>query len=281
MPARDRRRGTARGAQAPKGTAPARFADRIYEADCISGMRDRLPEKSIDIIVTSPPYNIGVDYGVHDDAMPFGRYLEWMEEFGRECRRVLKDGGSLYFNIGDRPRDEFRSFEVAQRIAASLRLQNTIHWVKSIAIPEHGVNAGHFKPVNSRRYMNNCHEYIFHFTKSGSVEINKAALGVPYADKSNIARWNHDNGDNRDRGNQWFIPYGTVSSKKDHPAAFPERLPEMCIRLSGYGKGTVVLDPFLGSGTTCVAARRLGCRYVGFEIDPEYARLSRERLGGC
>jgi len=272
-----------RGAQAPRArtAAPAGFANRVYEMDCMRGMRERLPEKSIDIIVTSPPYNIGVDYGMHDDAMPFDEYLGWMGEFGAICGRVLKDDGSLYFNIGDKASDEFRSFRVAQRIAGSLCLQNTLHWVKSIAIPEHGVNAGHFKPVNSRRYINNCHEYIFHFTKSGSVPINKTAVGVPYADKSNIARWSHDNGDKRDRGNQWFIPYDTVVSKKDHPAAFPEKLPEMCIRLSGFGKSTVVLDPFLGSGTTCVAAARLGCRYVGFEIDPGHARASRERLLGA
>jgi len=258
--------------------APAGFANQVYEMDCISGMRDRLPEKSIDIIVTSPPYNIGIDYGKHNDTMPFDKYLEWMGEFGGMCNKVLKDTGSLYFNIGDKVSDEFRSFRVAQVIADKLCLQNTLHWIKSIAIPEHGVNVGHFKPVNSKRYINNCHEYIFHFTKSGSVPINKTAIGVPYADKSNIARWNHDNGDMRDRGNQWFIPYDTVVSKKEHPAAFPEKLPEMCIRLSGFDKSTIVLDPFLGSGTTCVAAARLGCQYVGFEIDPQYIRASREKL---
>ena len=281
MPAKSRRRvgGEKALARRAGAAAPASFANQVYEMDCIGGMRDRLPEKSIDIIVTSPPYNIGVDYGAHDDAMPFGRYLEWMEEFGAMCGRVLKDDGSLYFNIGDKPSDEFRSFMVAQRIAARLRLQNTLHWVKSIAIPEHGVNVGHFKPVNSRRHVNSCHEYIFHFTKSGKIPIKKTAIGVPYADKSNIARWKHDNGDMRDRGNQWFIPYDTVVSKKGHPAAFPERLPEMCIRLSGFDRSTIVLDPFMGSGTTCAAARRLGCQYVGFEIDPEYIRAARERIG--
>ncbi|MDD9843685.1 MAG: site-specific DNA-methyltransferase [Thaumarchaeota archaeon] len=275
-----RREAASDKAQAPLAcmAAPAAFANQVYEADCISGMRDRLPEKSIDIIVTSPPYNIGINYGKHDDTMPFNEYLEWMEEFGGLCRRVLKDDGSLYFNIGDKVSDEFRSFRVAQKIAGKLILQNTLHWIKSIAIPEHGVNIGHFKPVNSKRYINNCHEYIFHFTKSGKVPINKTAIGVPYADKSNIERWNHNNGDRRDRGNQWFIPYDTVVSKKDHPAAFPERLPEMCIRLSGFDRSTIVLDPFLGSGTTCVAATKLGCQYVGFEIDPEYIKTSREKL---
>lgn len=297
MPAHGRRRGggkkakalfagsAGQGSSAQLGAAGGRgaqagFANRVYEMDCIRGMRDKLPEKSIDVIVTSPPYNIGIKYGKHDDTMPFDKYLEWMGEFGGACRRVLKDDGSLYFNMGDKASDEFRSFRVAQRIAESLSLQNTLHWVKSIAIPEHGVNAGHFKPVNSKRYINNCHEYIFHFTKSGSVPINKTAIGIPYADKRNIARWNHDNGDMRDRGNQWFIPYETVASKKGHPAAFPEKLPEMCIRLSGFDKSTVVLDPFLGSGTTCVAAARLGCQYVGFEIDPGHIRASREKLLG-
>jgi site-specific DNA-methyltransferase (adenine-specific) len=127
--------------------------------------------------------------------------------------------------------------------------------------------------------MNNAHEYIFHFTKSGRVPLEKLAIGVPYQDKSNIGRWNAAQQDCRDLGNMWFIPYETVQKAREHPAAFPVRLPEMCIRLhGGGGEETLVLDPFAGGGSTLVAARRLGCRYVGFEVDPEYVRQSREKL---
>lgn len=254
--------------------------DKVYVMDCIGGMKNVIEPNSIDIIVTSPPYNIGVKYNSHKDDMPYDLYLDWMEEFGKACYHVLKEDGSLFFNIGDKPSDEFRSFEVAQRISKSLKLQNTIHWVKSIAIPEYNINVGHFKPVNSQRYLNNLHEYIFHFTKSKNVKIDKLSIGVAYADKSNINRWNHtkENGDKRDRGNVWYISYDTVQSQKEHPASFPKKLPEMCIKLHGFNKNTVVLDPFLGSGTTCVVAKELGCKWIGFEIDDKYSEISKKRI---
>ncbi|PIT84886.1 site-specific DNA-methyltransferase [Candidatus Micrarchaeota archaeon CG10_big_fil_rev_8_21_14_0_10_45_29] len=253
--------------------------NKVYEIDCINGMNEVLEENSIDIIVTSPPYNIGVKYNSHNDNMEFKDYLEWMNQFGKACKRVLKDNGSLFFNIGDKASDEFKAFDVAKQVNNNnLILQNTIHWIKSIAVPEEDINIGHYKPINSRRYLNNLHEYVFHFTKSGSVTLDRLAIGVPYADKSNIGRWKSVKNDLRDRGNIWYIPYETVKSEKEHPAAFPKRLPEMCIKLHGFNENTIVLDPFMGSGTTCVVAKELGCKYLGFEIDKEYANLSRSKL---
>ncbi len=255
--------------------------DTIFCEDCVAGMGARLPDGCVDLIVTSPPYNIGTQYHSHEDNLPFGEYLDWMGEVAGECRRVLKEAGSFFFNIGDKPSDELRSLEVAQRIRrAGFTLQNTIHWIKSIAAPEERVNMGHYKPVNSARFLNNAHEYIFHFTKGGEVELDKLAIGVPYRDKSNIGRWKKATRDLRDRGNTWYIPYETVTGAKPHPAAFPDRLPEMCIKLHGLGEGQplVVLDPFMGTGTTALAARRLGCRYIGFESDPGYVGIALSRL---
>ena len=260
-------------------TAPS-YTDTVYCEDCVRGMGRRLPDGCVDVIVTSPPYNIGVPYNTHDDNLPFDRYLDWMEEVAVECRRVLREDGSFFFNIGDRPSDKLRSLKVAERIGRHFHLQNTIHWIKSIAAPEEGVNMGHYKPVNSPRYLNNCHEYIFHFTKSGAVKVDKLSIGVPYQDKSNIGRWKAAKQDCRDRGNTWYIPYETVTGAKPHPAAFPDKLPEMCIRLHGLRADPplLVLDPFMGTGTTAVAAQRLGCHYVGFEKDPAYARIARKQL---
>ena len=255
--------------------------NRLFLEDCLSGMARLLPDCCIDVIVTSPPYNIGIRYDTHNDSIPIEKYLDWIEQVMVQCRRVLKEDGSFFFNIGDRPSDELRSLQVAQRVCRHFHLQNTIHWVKSIAAPEEGVNMGHYKPVNSPRYLNNAHEYIFHFTKSGAVAVDKLAIGVPYRDKSNIGRWKSATQDLRDRGNTWYIPYETVTGAKPHPAAFPDRLPEMCIRLHGLGQDDplVVLDPFMGTGTTAAAARRLGCRHVGFEMDPHYVEIARARLG--
>lgn len=254
--------------------------NKIYQMDCIKGMNEILSPESVDVIVTSPPYNIGVKYNSHDDNMEFELYLNWMDEFGKAAKRVLKDKGSLFFNIGDRASDELKAFDVAKKINnKNLRLQNTIHWIKSIAVPEENINIGHYKPINSKLYLNNLHEYIFHFTKNKDVEVDKLAIGVPYADKGNITRWKSVKADLRDRGNIWYIPYETVASEKEHPAAFPKRLPEMCIKLHGHNKNTVVLDPFSGSGTTCVVAKEMGCKYIGFEIDKGYKHISELKLG--
>ncbi len=256
------------------------WKNEIFCMDCIQGMKEILPSNSIDVIVTSPPYNIGIDYNSYNDKKPFNEYLDWIGEVSKECFRVLKENGSFFFNIGDKPSDELRSLTVAQKITEQFKLQNTIHWVKSIAAPEKDVNIGHYKPVNSSRFLNNSHEYLFHFSKKGDVELDKLSIGVPYADKSNIGRWKHAKQDIRGRGNQWFIPYETVHQKKIHPAMFPIQLPEMCIKLHGLDKNSplTILDPFMGVGTTAIAAKKLDCYFVGFEIDDKYIAIANEYL---
>lgn len=249
---------------------------KIVKTDCIQGMNNMSPS-SVDVVVTSPPYNIDVDYNDYDDNKDFDEYFEWMSDVAEGIERVLSDDGSFFLNVGDKPSDEFRAFEVAKVFSNYFELQNTIHWVKHISIPEEDVNVGHYKPVNSSRFLNNCHEYIFHFTKSGNVDLDKLSIGVEYEDKSNIDRYGGGE-DLRGRGNMWFIPYETVSESKSHPAAFPIKLPEMCIKLHGLEDDGVVMDPFAGIGTTLVAAKRLGFSSVGFEIDGEYIEISKNRL---
>ena len=252
---------------------------RIFEMDCVTGMRSQVADDSVDVVVTSPPYNIGTSYSTHNDNMPFELYLDWIEQVAVECKRVLKGDGSFFFNMGDKPSDEFRALKTALRVSNHFCLQNTIHWVKSIAAPEEGVNVGHFKPVNSKRFLNGCHEYIFHFTPTGNTPLDKLAIGVPYQDKSNIGRWKAAQRDCRGRGNTWYIPYATVTGAKLHPAAFPVRLPEMCISLHGVTPDTVVMDPFAGVGSSLVAAQRLGCAVgIGFETDALYVKHMKEAL---
>ncbi|HKS31188.1 MAG TPA: DNA methyltransferase, partial [Chthoniobacterales bacterium] len=142
---------------------------------------------------------------------------------------------------------------------------------------------GHFKPINSRRFLNDCHEYAFHFTKSGHVELDRLALGVPYQDKSNIARWSHTGGEDlRCRGNTWFVPYETIQSRekeRPHPATFPVQLAEWCIKLHGVSRVQRMLDPFLGIGNSASAAQRCAVkRFVGFEIDEAYLAEAKRRI---
>lgn len=253
-------------------------------------MQDNLLPGSVDVVVTSPPYNIGVKYGKHQDNLPRSDYLGWMKDLGRSVKKVLDDDGSFFLNLGNTPRDQWIAWDVAQILRKEFVLQNVIHWVKSIAISKADVGdypgiasdvaVGHFKPIVSNRYLNDCQEYIFHFTKTGDVKLDKLAVGVPYQDKTNIGRWRAARQDLRDRGNTWFIPYETIKNKSErpHPAVFPVKLPEMCLKLHGVSSDTLVLDPFLGIGSTAEASMRLGSSFVGFEIDPAYFEEAFRRL---
>jgi site-specific DNA-methyltransferase (adenine-specific) len=192
--------------------------------------------------------------------------------------------------------------EIVMTLRELFVLQNTIHWIKSIAIedrcsrrPVGDARAsrreaatatrsfGHFKPINSKRFLNDCHEYVFHFTMSGCVELNRLALGVPYQDKSNIARWRHTRGDDlRCRGNTWFVPYETIQSRekeRPHPATFPVQLAEWCIKLHGTSRVRTMLDPFLGIGNSAVAAQRCGVKkFIGYEIDETYLAEAKRQI---
>lgn len=257
-------------------------------------MRKYLGECEVDVIVTSPPYNLGIDYGSYDDTISRRCYLDWIEEVAKECRRVLRESGSFFLNIGYTSRDPWVAWEVAFRLRNHFTLQNVIHWVKSIAIPKEDagdyanikgdIAVGHFKPVNSDRYLNKCHEYIFHFTKMGGVKLEKLAVGVPYQDKTNIGRWKRASGGIRDRGDTWFIPYETIHSsekQRPHPSAFPVKLPMMCIRLHGLERTKLVLDPFMGIGNTALACLSLEVPFLGFEMDESYVRKAQQRLKEC
>ena len=286
----------------------------LRNEDCVSGMA-QLKAQSVDLVVTSPPYNLGIRYKKYSDRQDRQSYLRWSGEWAAQVRRVLKPLGSLFLNIGAAPSNPMLPHEIVMELREVLVLQNTIHWIKSITIEERcsrrpvgdaeskqqtrlrrashreaatKQNAlirthGHFKPISSPRYLNDCHEYIFHFTPEGKTPLDRLALGVPYQDKSNIARWEHTRGgDLRCRGNTWFIPYKTIKSRdkqRPHPATFPVELVENCIKLHGISRVTTMLDPFLGIGNSAVAAQRLGMKqFIGFEIDETYLAEAKRLL---
>jgi site-specific DNA-methyltransferase (adenine-specific) len=262
----------------------------VRQVDCVAGMAT-LERGSIELIVTSPPYNLGIAYDTYDDTLPRAQYLEWTREWARAARQALSEDGSLVLNVGGKPSDPYVPFDVAFCFRdEGFHLQNVIHWVKAISIEERieqdkrrrVISRGHYRPVNSRRYLNSCHEYLFHYTKHGNVELNRLAVGVPYTDKSNVDRWESGKLDLRCRGNTWFIPYDTIqnrSTDRPHPASFPVRLPEMCAELHGLDRIRTVMDPFLGIGSTALAAVRLGKSFVGFEIDEGYFSTATSRIG--
>jgi site-specific DNA-methyltransferase (adenine-specific) len=264
---------------------------RFHAEDCVTGMERHLEPGSVDVVVTSPPYNLGIAYRNYRDDRPREEYLEWVRSWSRAVRKVLSSDGSFFLNVGGKPTDPWIPHDVARAAGESFTLQNTIHWIKSIAIdresmgrgsdPGADVVVGHYKPINSRRFLNDCHEYLFHFTPGGRTPLDRLAVGVPYQDKSNVRRWKGASGGLRCRGNTWYLPYDTIQSRsqdRPHPASFPVGLPERCLRLHGLDRCRRALDPFSGIGGTAVACLRLGVDFVGFEIDEEYTNVALRRL---
>ena len=232
-----------------------------------------------------------IKYNKYQDDLPRTEYLNWTDRWIRGMSRVLAPSGSFFLNVGAKPTDPWIALEVAQVARRYFKLQNTIHWVKSIAIDREATGAslpldrdvaiGHYKPINSDRFVNDCHEFIFHFSPSGRTRLDRRAVGVPYQDKSNVTRWAGAGDDKRCRGNTWFIPYETIQSRdrdRPHPASFPPKVPEQCVRLHGLGRAGTVLDPFLGLGNSALAATELGLDFVGIEMDEYYLREAAKRI---
>ena len=153
----------------------------LRRQDCVKGM-SRLGDESVDLVVTSPPYNLGISYGKYSDRQDRESYLNWCGEWAKQIRRVLKSSGSFFLNIGAAPSNPMLPHEIVMALRGSFELQNTIHWIKSIAIesangktgvdphlhplPGQGeadakrrvrvetnaITFGHFKPISSKRF---------------------------------------------------------------------------------------------------------------------------------
>lgn len=266
-------------------------AVELWCEDALEGLRRRLGRRRADVIVTSPPYNLGVRYRTYADARPREQYLAWVASVARAVDGVLARDGSFFLNVGGRPKDPWLAWDVAREVGRVFVLQNVVHWVKSIAIDrgsagraaalERDLALGHYKPLVSDRYLHGAHEYVFHFTRRGDVRLDRLAIGVPYQDKSNVGRWRRAGADRRCRGNTWFLPYATIRERardRPHPATFPPELPEWCLRLHGLARVRLAVDPFVGIGASAVAAARCGVSFVGFELDAEYLRVAAERV---
>jgi site-specific DNA-methyltransferase (adenine-specific) len=269
---------------------PQRTPVELWCEDALAGLPRRLRPGSVDVVVTSPPYNRKVAYRSYADDRPRSEYLAWVGDAARAIDQVLSENGSFFLNVGGSPSDPWLPYDVAREVGRTFVLQNVLHWVKSIAIDRRAAGRaagldrdlalGHYKPLVSDRYVHGAVEYIFHFSRRGDVRIDRLAVGVPYQDKSNVARWRAA-GDLRCRGNTWFLPYPTIRyARRDrpHPATFPPELPEWCFRLHGVQGIRRAVDPFLGIGSSAVAAARLGIPFTGFDVDASYLGTAVERV---
>ena len=258
----------------------------FYNTDFIEGSKEVLLKDSVDVVFTSPPYNLEIDYSSYHDDKTIEEYLKWTSAWVERVFSCLPPEGSFFLNFGGpaikNKYDPNLVFRLLDLCLNYFKLQNSIIWVKAIGIKGPNVptlTIGHYTPIGGTAHLNNLWEYVFHFTKTGKVDLDRLGIGVR-SDKPDVNRsGNYYNV--HCRGNVWFCPYETiVSSKKQrpHPAAFPTTLPEMGIRLHGLDKTSLVLDPFSGIGSTGVACSRLGKSFVGFEIDKGYFKAGCDRV---
>lgn len=266
--------------------------NEIVEGDCLEVLK-QYPNNSVDLIVTSPPYADArkKDYG---GCAP-EEYLDWFLPRSMEFFRVLKPTGSFILNIKEKCQDGERSTYVIELVLA-LKKQGWV-WIEEYMWHKKNCFPGKF-PNRFR----DAWEHVYHFTKSRTFQMYKDAVKIPpkpatvkrlecvsELDKAHsVPKTN--SGLNRSweslaatcledvyPSNVLHMP--TETGNRGHSACFPVALPSFFIKL--FTKSTdVVVDPFCGSGTACLAAKDLGRQYIGIELNPEYAKESREKLNG-
>ena len=250
----------------------------VWCGDSLTLMRERMTSQSVEVTVTSVPYNVGKNYGFYNDNRTEAEYIAWLAECFETIHDVLKDDGSSFLNVDSPNSNPWRATQVAEIAGRIFSLQNRMIWAKTITVD--GLSHGQFSPNGSDRFLDHTWEFVFHFTKTGNQAIERLAIGVPYADKGNLRR-NGATSDLRCAGDVWFIPHPTITSRSDrgfHPCPFPVELAERCIKLHGIKENMVVLDPFNGSGSSTEAMARLGVDGVGIDIDPAYCEFAFERI---
>jgi DNA modification methylase len=261
---------------------------RIFENDCLDILR-WLPPNCIDLIVTSPPYADQRSHtygGIHPD-----KYVEWFLPIAAELKRVLKKEGSFILNIKERVVNGERHTYVLELILA-LRKQGWL-WTEEYMWHKRNSYPGKW-PNRFRDGWERC----LHFTKDKHFAMYQDAVRVPMGDWSQSRLRNLSETDKRRDNSRVQSGFGkkienwvgrelaypdnvlhlaTECSNRGHSATFPVELPAWFIKLFTQ-PDDVVLDPFLGSGTAAVAAKQLGRRCIGIEINPEYVQLAQERL---
>ncbi|MGC8659839.1 MAG: DNA-methyltransferase [Desulfomonilaceae bacterium] len=222
-----------------------------------------LPDNSVALMVTSPPYNVGKDY---DLDLSLDEYLGLLETVLRETKRVLVPGGRIAFNVanvGRKPYVPLNSFVAVMASRLGLLMRGEIIWVKGKGVSGSCAWGSWMSAGNPT--LRDLHEYILVFSKD--------RFDRPLKGRSTIGRDEFM----RATTSVWEIP--TESARRvGHPAPFPVALVERLIHLYTF-EGDVVLDPFMGSGSTAVAAKRLGRHFVGYEINEKYIEIVNKRLG--
>lgn len=255
--------------------------NQLYQEDCVAGLA-RLEPASIDLAFADPPFNIGYDYDVYHDRQDAERYIDWTRQWGEAVRRVLKPTGTFWLAIGD---DFAAELKLVFQKELGFTCRSWVVWYYTFG-------------VNCTQKFSRSHTHLFHFVRDAKqFTFNADAVRVPsarqlvYADARADARgrlpddtWilrpqDLPDGFRADE-NTWYFSRvcGTFKERTGwHGCQMPEQLLGRIVRACS-NLGDVVLDPFAGSGTTLVVARKLGRRWVGFEISENYCVRIRARL---
>ncbi len=244
--------------------------DVIYHADA-RDMRD-VPTASVQLVLTSPPYNVGKHYDAHNDAMEWREYLKLLRDVWRECQRVLVSGGRVVIVVANTGRSPYRDLRGA--ITRQLERMGLLHrgeviWHKG-ASANLGIKVGTWQSAHNP-ILRDVHEYILFFSKE--------RYDLPTARGETIER------DEFLKATQsvWEIPTerGTriiIGGRMvKHPCPFPRVLAKRVIKFLTQEADTV-LDPFCGSGTTALAAMETRRRFIGYDISADYVALARRRI---
>ncbi len=257
-----------------------KWLNTIHQGDCVAGLRE-LPAESIHLTFADPPFNIGYHYDSYDDRLASDEYLNWTRQWIAEIHRVLVPTGTFWLAIGDEYAAELKL--LSQELGFHCR--NWVIWYYTFG-------------VHCRQKFTRSHAHLFYFVKdSKQFTFNLSDIAVPSARQLvyNDARANPKGRTPDDTWilrpqdcptglqpdeDTWYIPRvnGTFKERAGfHGCQMPEQLLGRIIRASS-NPGEIVLDPFSGSATTMVVAKKLRRQYLGFELSEEYAAQGRKRL---
>jgi site-specific DNA-methyltransferase (adenine-specific) len=239
------------------------FLDRIFCGS--SEAMDNLPDDSVHLMVTSPPYNVGKDY---DEDLTLAEYLGFLKGVWKEVHRVLVPGGRACINVanlGRKPYIPLHAFIIEDMLDLGFLMRGEIIWNKASSAGSSTAWGSWLSPTNPA--LRDVHEYILIFSK-GTFRREKVKGRKSTILKEEFLEFTKS---------VWNFP--SVSARKTgHPAPFPVELPYRLIQLYTFEE-EVVLDPFMGSGQTAIAAMKTGRHYIGYEIDEAYVQLAQKRIG--
>jgi DNA modification methylase len=241
--------------------APVSALDRIFHKS--SEDMSELPDNCVHLMITSPPYNVQKEY---DEDMTLREYLQLLRTVGEETYRVLVTGGRACINIanvGRKPYIPLHAYIIQEMLDVGFFMRGEIIWDKASSAGASTAWGSWLSASNP--VLRDVHEYILIFSKEAFSRRGEGKENT--IDRDGFLSWTKS---------IWSFPT-ELANRVGHPAPFPEELPKRLIELYSY-HGDVILDPFCGSGTTCVAALNCGRHYIGYEIDVNYVQLSRERI---